>query len=276
MLRFSADCLSPGNRRWPEDLAWHPDGSSLVAVFTADNDDSQVAIIKNGSKPHDKGIINSVAFMPWEQPASSSTWQFVSGGSDHCVVLWTDDGSGTNPPQAKVLHKRLHTSAVMGVAGMRGKPLVVSGGADKRLVTYDAVHRKEASMHMLDNKLTAVLPNTADHNLLLVQTGTPGQQIRLFDVRIQRTQLHSFGWQQQSSESQSALISPSWSPDGLYVATGSADPKIHIFDIRYNSKDPAATADAHSKRVFKAAWHQSMPVVISISSDLTIGLHSSK
>ncbi|EHA8591923.1 putative U5 small nuclear ribonucleoprotein 40 kDa protein [Cocos nucifera] len=48
---------------------------------------------------------------------------------------------------------------------------------------------------------------------------------------------------------------------------------IHIFDIRYDGRTPSQSVRAHQKRVFKAVWHQSLPLLTSISSDLNIGLH---
>lgn len=102
---------------------------------------------------------------------------------------------------------------------------------------------------------------------------TIGEQLRLYDYRVRQMELHAFGWEQETSESQSALISQAWSPDGLYITSGSVDPMIHIFDIRYNAKKPTQSIRAHQKRVFKAAWHSTFPLLISISSDLNIGLH---
>lgn len=102
---------------------------------------------------------------------------------------------------------------------------------------------------------------------------TPGRQLRLFDYRLRQTEIHAFGWEQETSESQSALINQAWSPDGLYITSGSADPVIHIFDIRYNAQKPTQSIRAHQKRVFKAVWHHALPLLISISSDLNIGLH---
>jgi WD40 repeat protein len=115
--------------------------------------------------------------------------------------------------------------------------------------------------------------HTSDIFCLSVMNRTPEQQLRLFDIRVQRTELHCFGWKQEASDSQSGYISQSWSPDGLYCASGSTDPKIHIFDIRYNSREPVQTLDAHQKRVFKAAWHPNLPLLLSISSDLFVGMH---
>lgn len=102
---------------------------------------------------------------------------------------------------------------------------------------------------------------------------SPEKQLRLFDIRLEKKEVHGFGWKQESSESQSALISQAWSPDGLHLTSGSADPVIHVFDIRYNSHMPSRSIKAHQKRVFKAVWPHSLPLLISISSDLNIGLH---
>ncbi|XP_074346085.1 uncharacterized protein LOC141684844 [Apium graveolens] len=274
----STDCVSVKQRRWPEDIAWHPHGNSLFSVFSADGQDSQVAVLDLNNrkestrvnfledKPHVKGIINNIMFMPWEDTC------FVTGGSDHAVVLWTEN-KGSSDWKPKALHRNLHSSAVMGVAGLQHKQVVVSAGADKRIVGFNVVARKADYNHQVESKCMNVVPNPCDFNLFMVQTGTVGKQLRLFDYRVRQLEVHAFGWEQETSESQSALIDQAWSPDGLYITSGSADPVIHIFDIRYNAKKPSQSIKAHQKRVFKALWHSTYPLLISISSDLNIGLH---
>ncbi|KAL3570024.1 hypothetical protein D5086_027273 [Populus alba] len=274
----TTDCVSPLQRRWPEDIAWHPLGNSLFSAYTADSGDSQISILNLNKmqgrarvtflddKPHIKGTINSIEFMPWENIC------FVTGCSDHGVVLWNekDDENSWKP---KILHRNLHSSAVMGVAGMQQKQIVLSAGADKRIVGFDVQVGRADFKHQLDSKCMSVLPNPCDFNLFMVQTGTHGNQLRLFDIRLKQMEIHSFGFKQESSDSQSALINQAWSPDGLYLTSGSVDPVIHIFDIRYNYDKPSQSIKAHQKRVFKAVWHYSLPLLISISSDLHIGLH---
>ncbi|CAN0915918.1 hypothetical protein LINGRAHAP2_LOCUS29402 [Linum grandiflorum] len=49
-LLSTTECISPKTRRWPEDIAWHPSGNSLVATYTADSGDSQIAIIDLNKK----------------------------------------------------------------------------------------------------------------------------------------------------------------------------------------------------------------------------------
>ncbi|KAJ6294379.1 hypothetical protein OIU76_022452 [Salix suchowensis] len=273
----TTDCMSPLQRRWPEDIAWHPLGNSLFSAYTADSGDSQISILNLNKtqgrarvtflddKPHIKGTINSIEFMPWENTC------FVTGCNDHGVVLWNekDDESLWKP---ETLHRNLHSSAVMGVAGMQQKQIVLSAGADKRIVGFDVQVGRADFKHQLDSKCMSVLPNPCDFNLFMVQTGTHGKQLRLFDIR-QQMEIHSLGFKQESSDSQSALTNQAWSPDGLYLTSGSVDPVIHIFDIRYNYNKPSQSIKAHQKRVFKAVWHYSLPLLISISSDLHIGLH---
>lgn len=277
-LLSSTDCVSPKQRRWPEDIAWHPQGNGVFSVYSADGGDSQISVLNLNKtqgrarvtfledKPHFKGIINSITFMPWEDAC------FVTGGSDHAVILWNEK-DGENSWKPKALHRNMHSSAVMGVAGMQQKQIVLSAGADKRIIGFDAQEGRPNFKHLIESKCMSVLPNPCDFNLFMVQTGTPGRQLRLFDIRLRQTEIHAFGWKQESSESQSALINQAWSPDGLYITSGSADPMIHIFDIRYTANKPSQSIKAHQKRVFKAEWLHSVPLLISISSDLNIGLH---
>ncbi|THF99190.1 hypothetical protein TEA_002649 [Camellia sinensis var. sinensis] len=133
------DCVSPKHRRWLEDIAWHPEGNSLFSLYSADGGDSQISILnpnkKRGcalkemrvgyleEKPHTKGIIN-IVFMPWENIC------FVTGGSDHAIILWTEK-DGENLWKPKALHRSMHSSAVMGVAGMQQKQIVLSAGVDE-------------------------------------------------------------------------------------------------------------------------------------------------
>ncbi|ESQ42009.1 hypothetical protein EUTSA_v10013007mg [Eutrema salsugineum] len=283
--RFTATLFKTVNRvevdqkRWAEDMAWHPHKSALFSVYTADDGHPQIsALYLNEAResceskflkdrPHSKGLINRIMFTPWDDPC------FITGGCDHAVVLWREQCESANTWKSTLLHKDLHSSAVMGVAGMRHNNLVLSCGDDRRFVGFDAREEKATFKHRLDNRCTSLLPNPRDVNLVMVHTRQLDRQLRLYDVRLPQTELFSFGWKQESSESQSALINQSWSPDGLHISSGSADPVIHIFDIRYNAPSPSVSIKAHKKRVFKAEWHSSRQLLVSISSDLEIGIH---
>ncbi|CAK9186896.1 unnamed protein product [Ilex paraguariensis] len=43
-LISTSDCLSP-HRRWPEDIAWHPQGNNLFSVYGADDGDYQISTL---------------------------------------------------------------------------------------------------------------------------------------------------------------------------------------------------------------------------------------
>ncbi|CAJ1937597.1 unnamed protein product [Sphenostylis stenocarpa] len=93
------DFLLSHFQRWPEDVVWHPEGNSLLSVYSADGQDHQISVtdfsrVKGGGrayvnfiedKPHVKGVINSIVFLPWENTS------FVTGGTDHAVVLWREN-----------------------------------------------------------------------------------------------------------------------------------------------------------------------------------------
>lgn len=115
-------------------------------------------------KPHKKGIINSIAFMPWDDKL------FVTGGSDHGVILWTEkDEDDLWKPTT--LHRSFHSSAVMGIAGMQQKNIVMSVGVDKRIIGFDVTTLRADYKHQIESKCLSVLPNPCDFNLFMVQTG---------------------------------------------------------------------------------------------------------
>ncbi|KAJ4798409.1 U5 small nuclear ribonucleoprotein 40 kDa protein [Rhynchospora pubera] len=279
----SMDCLSPNKRRWPEDIAWHPDGRRMFAVHSADGDDSQVSSFSLRhlghqkeaffleEKAHQKGIINRINFMPWKGQRPC----FVTCGCDHAVVLWKE-GENEGRWSQELLHRNQHSSSVMAAFGLQHKEAVLSVGADKRVVLFDLAAGRNEIKFQLNSKCLNALPSPCNSNLYLVQLGSPGQQLHLFDIREKPEELHVFGWEQETNESQSALINSSWSPDGWHISSGSNNPLIHIFDIRHSGKRPSQSLKAHTNRVFKAAWHSSLPLLISISSDLHIGMHSYK
>lgn len=111
-----------------------------------------------------KGIINSIIFPPWEDTC------FVTGGSDHAVIIWKETDA-ENEWKPKTVHRNMHSSAVMGVAGMFHKQMILSAGADKRIVGIDANVGRTEFKHQIDSKCMSVLPNPCDFNLFMVQAG---------------------------------------------------------------------------------------------------------
>lgn len=113
-------------------------------------------------KPHTKGIINDISFMPWSDAC------FVTAGSDHAVILWEDKDDSWKP---KKLHKDFHSSAVMGVVGLQQRKTILSVGCDKRIIGFDLSAGRTEFKNLLDMKCMSVLTNPCDFNLYMVQTG---------------------------------------------------------------------------------------------------------
>lgn len=123
-------------------------------------------------KPHYKGVINHIEFMPWR------TVCFVTGGGDCSIYLWNEKDR-RNIWKPKLLHRNIHLSAVMGFAGMPHKHMVVSSGADKQIIGFDVEGGKANFKHQMDSECMAVLPNSSDFNLLMVQTRCISKFFRL-------------------------------------------------------------------------------------------------
>lgn len=102
--------------------------------------------------------------MPWDKTC------FVTGGSDHDVVLWTEYNK-EDLWKPNSLHRCFHTSAVMGVAGLRDKNVVMSAGADKRIIGFDTTSGTVVYKHQTESKCMSVLTNPCDFNLFMLQTG---------------------------------------------------------------------------------------------------------
>ena len=60
-LLRTTDCASQKQRRWPEDVAWHPDVNSVFSVYNADSQDSQISVtdfskVKGGEVRYDSCV----------------------------------------------------------------------------------------------------------------------------------------------------------------------------------------------------------------------------
>jgi hypothetical protein len=63
-LISTTDCATEEQKRWPEDIAWHPDGKSLFSVYSADSQDSQVSVteFKEGERVRILRLVMQVLF----------------------------------------------------------------------------------------------------------------------------------------------------------------------------------------------------------------------
>lgn len=66
-LLCAADSMSPKQRRWPEDMAWHPEGNSLFSVYSADGGDSQISVL-NFNRNKDVSSVLIILFIVYLVP----------------------------------------------------------------------------------------------------------------------------------------------------------------------------------------------------------------
>uniref|UniRef100_I1Q5R4 Uncharacterized protein n=1 Tax=Oryza glaberrima TaxID=4538 RepID=I1Q5R4_ORYGL len=157
-LLSTTDCFSP-KHRWPEDVAWHPDGELIFAMYSADNGDSQVSVMNHSIsgqkgvsltnppkqkkvsflpvKPHTKEIINNINFMPWSDVC------FVTGGSDHAVNKKMIHGTTQKCTRICIL---LLSWVLLDYSK---KNAILSVGSDKRIIPFDLAARRAGSKIVL-------------------------------------------------------------------------------------------------------------------------------
>uniref|UniRef100_A0A0E0A644 TFIIS N-terminal domain-containing protein n=1 Tax=Oryza glumipatula TaxID=40148 RepID=A0A0E0A644_9ORYZ len=123
-LLSTTNCFSP-KHRWPEDVAWHPDGELIFAMYSADNGDSQKKVSFLPVKPHTKEIINNINFMPWSDVC------FVTGGSDHAVNKKMIHGTTQKCTRICIL---LLSWVLLDYSK---KNAILSVGSDKRIIPFD-------------------------------------------------------------------------------------------------------------------------------------------
>lgn len=157
----------------------------------------------------------------------------------------------------------------------------------RRLITYSFETENVVNELKLDEKLNAVRLSPQHPDLLLIGMQAKKDQLRVFDKRTMGNVLTlnytnvsssffislfivspllffffflfflliplcipsncSSNIQKNEDHSPSQFITPSWSADGLFIASGSVDPVVHIWDVRYQKvEQPTQTFNMHS------------------------------
>jgi predicted outer membrane repeat protein len=72
------------------------------------------------------------------------------------------------------------------------------------------------------------------------------------------------------------ISSVSWSPKGAFLAAGTTDGKIHLWDVESDSNEPSITLDAHAGGVNALAWKPGDQALISAGEDGKIEIWESR
>lgn len=262
---------------YPIDMTWSSTGGQCAIVFNNGRagNQPQLAIVdaSKAETAHKLGLVyikdtphegypNQVRYFPGQSN------RLLTGGTDHTVVEWRIDGE----VRTRLVHIQ-HTSQIQSMS--IADDILFTGGADRRFVAWNLPQDRLVWEERINEKVNFIEPSPADSNIILIGTTGKSNQLALFDRRIQE-RVVQLGWTPQTAVSMSQFIHPAWSPCGTLVSSGSTDPTIHMFDVRYaRVGKPSFSVAAHELRVLKAVFHPEYSgVLASISSDKKIGLHS--
>ncbi|ELR17922.1 WD domain, Gbeta repeat, domain containing protein [Acanthamoeba castellanii str. Neff] len=196
---------------YPIDMTWSSTGGQCAIVFNNGRagNQPQLAIV-DASKAETAHKLGLVRYFPGQSN------RLLTGGTDHTVVEWRIDGEHTSQIQS------------MSIAD----DILFTGGADRRFVAWNLPQDRLVWEERINEKVNFVEPSPADSNIIMIGNTGKSNQLALFDRRIQE-RVVQLGWTPQTSVSMSQFIHPAWSPCGTLVSSGSTDPTIHMFDVRY-------------------------------------------
>ncbi|KAG0057339.1 hypothetical protein BGZ83_011582 [Gryganskiella cystojenkinii] len=276
------------NQPWAEDICWV--GRNVLAVASGRKDNVamnheltlvDVQVTKSGDvtwglqtlqeTPHDKkgGIVCISALSD-----DNSGLNLATAGMDKNIIHWkflprNSEGEYV-PVQQRLIHSK-HTSTIHTLCYEPQKSLLVSGGADGRLIAYDLMRSDVVSEYRNQERgrINYITANPKDPNLFLLSHASTNNQLSVHDIRVGMDQpVLRFGF--QSADNLSRHVVPSWHPEGALVSSGmQVEPKINIWDVRWVDvhRGPGQSIEVHNKRVFKAAFHPRRSLITSMSAD---------
>uniref|UniRef100_A0A0E0QL37 Uncharacterized protein n=1 Tax=Oryza rufipogon TaxID=4529 RepID=A0A0E0QL37_ORYRU len=116
-LLSTTNCFSP-KHRWPEDVAWHPGGELIFAMYSTDNGDSQVSVMNRSISGQVRTLLEVAHF-------------FTSIASDHAVNKKMIHGTTRKCTRICIL---LLSWVLLDYSK---KNAILSVGSDKRIIPFD-------------------------------------------------------------------------------------------------------------------------------------------
>ncbi|CAI5733071.1 unnamed protein product [Hyaloperonospora brassicae] len=195
-------------------------------------------------------------------PVPSGPTLVVSGSDDRSVKLW----DVRSKPAVKSLEGAYQVTAVCFLAD---NAQVAAGGLDGEIHVWDL--RKDAVATVLQGHADVVTGVSLSPNGAYLLSNAMDSTVRKWDVRPfvtgERLKTTFMGAKHSFDRT---LIRCGWSADMRYVASGSADRNVYIWDaetgnLRY-------LLPGHTGSVNEVTFHPTEPIVGSCSSDKTIYL----
>lgn len=297
-VKFATKVNADDVRPFPEDIAWSYDRKtvcipcesdvtkkSFLLLFsdirsTDDSEEISAATKSVHCAIHQKPVrtICSVT-SPFSSISRASSGggaartNFLTGGDDRNVCFWSFSEDLSDEPSVSVLHNK-HTSAVQSLVFDAKRNMVISGGADCKIIMYDLAkahpdYTPDEFKLRSGCRISNIVARPTDPNTLLLSLSTASEQLALFDIR-SKSIVRYFGWPE--GDALSKYAAPSWHAKGNYFACGSISSNVvNIWDVRFLNRfcsvNPCgAVHTTHKNRILKSLFHPEEDLLVTCST----------
>uniref|UniRef100_A0AAY4B0I0 Autophagy related 16 like 2 n=1 Tax=Denticeps clupeoides TaxID=299321 RepID=A0AAY4B0I0_9TELE len=179
-----------------------------------------------------------------------SLWQVVTGSADRTVKLWDLHRAACT----QTMEVTSHCSDVV-----CSEYVIVSGHYDHKIRFWDSRLARCTRETLAQGRVTS-LDICPDHRQLL--SCSRDDSLQVVDLRMVHTPIFVFRYAEGfkcGSDSTKAIFSP----DGSYVAAGSADWAVYVWNVGGGHLE-ARLPEVHSSTVSAVAWSSSGEYVVSV------------
>ncbi|KAJ3209001.1 U5 small nuclear ribonucleoprotein [Dinochytrium kinnereticum] len=241
------------------EVQWSRDGSTIFSAST----DKTLGVWDAKTGERLKKLKGHGSFVNNVSVARRGAEMLASGADDNTIRLW--DLRSKFP--VKTFQDRFQVTST---AWSEDASIVFSGGIDNEIKAWDL--RKNEIVYTLQGHLDTItgLRLSPDGNSLL--SNAMDNTTRIWDVKPfsagNSRLLKIFEGAPHGMEKH--LLKPCWSNDGEFIAAGSADRSVVVWDV--STRRIVYKLPGHKGCVTEVDWHPKEPVIVSSSNDKTLFL----
>ncbi|KAI8620824.1 WD repeat protein 57 [Chytriomyces sp. MP71] len=187
----------------------------------------------------------------------------VSGGDDNKVFIW-------DIRQKNAAHSFSDKYQVTSVVFGPDASTVFSGGIDNEIKAWD-LRKPDAVSYSLTGHLDTITGMRISPDGSALLSNAMDNTVRVWDIKPFASgsrMLKIFEGAPHGLEKH--LLKPCWSSDGDFVAAGSADRSVVVWEVA--SKRIVYKLPGHKGCVTEVDWHPTEPILLSCSNDKTLFL----